>query len=126
MWLVQGEAPLVFNLHRLLTTYIPPHMQLKQEAAFATLKATKGKSSVLSFEAMLQLMHEPWAVAFSREANLKAWSIGGFGAEGITMGPLWKQKAAEDGVAVRNRAMTQAEKRKVSQQVSAHILHFVP
>lgn len=71
---------------------------------------------------MLNLMKPAWAVAFSKENNLLAWRKGGFGADGITMAPLWKQLLKEGGAGVAKRALTQAEKRKVNDQISIQYL----
>ena len=62
---------------------------------------------------MFKLLTKSWNAAFSKESNLKAWDLGGFGASGITMAPLWNQKALEAGAGVMQRALTHMERRKV-------------
>ena len=82
----------------------------KQQAVIEQIRATGSAS--LSFAKQLQILVPAWNVAFGREANLAAWKKGGFGADGITMKPLWVQKKNDSGVCLKDRALSKAEKRR--------------
>lgn len=88
--------------------------KVKQQAAIEQLRATNGSSSSLSHSRQLGLLVTCWHNAFSRETNERAWSLGGFGKEGITMAPLWVQQAKESGESIAKRARSRAEKGRLS------------
>ena len=58
---------------------------------------TLGSVSTLDHAEQLKLLRRCWSHAFSKETNKRAWSAGGFGADGITMSPLWIQKRKDEG-----------------------------
>ena len=106
------------------------------------LGATCGASSTLSHARQLQILVPAWKQAFSMSTNLQAWhmvgklhrlppccpslllklpltpscvrSQGGFGPEGITMAPLWRQKAKDDCQEVVNRARSRRELKRAA------------
>ena len=69
-------------------------------------------SAALSHAKQLELLVNSWNEGFSKEANLRAWSKGGFAADGIRMTPLWEQKRMDSCVSVRERAISKAEQRR--------------
>jgi hypothetical protein len=66
----------------------------------------------MNHKLMLSLLVPAWKVAFSEHTNKTAWSVGGFGPDGITMAPLWKQKKTQEGDSVSKRALSASERRK--------------
>ena len=70
------------------------------------------KLDSMNHKLMLSLLVPAWKVAFSERNNKTAWSVGGFGPDGITMAPLWKQKKLQEGDAVSKRALSASERRK--------------
>ena len=79
----------------------------KQQAVIAQIAET-GVAG-LSFAQQLSILVPAWNAAFSQETNLAAWKKGGFGADGITMKPLWQQKKMDSGSSVKQRALSKAE-----------------
>lgn len=75
-------------------------------------QASETGSGSLSFAKQLTLLVPAWNVAFSTETNRAAWKKGGFGADGITMAPLWKQKVKDSGSSVQQRALSNAEMKR--------------
>jgi len=59
------------------------------------LAQTDCREMTLPYGTQFDLLRKPWANAFSTSTNLQAWKSGGFGAEGITQAPLWKQRRDE-------------------------------
>ena len=79
-------------------------------AIFKQMALTGAKNPHLSHEKQLELMVPAWHNAFSQETNERAWRKGGFGKDGITMAPLWKQLKREEGQLVDKRALSTAER----------------
>tara|TARA_B110001450_G_scaffold256608_2_gene287735 strand:+ start:712 stop:2802 length:2091 start_codon:yes stop_codon:yes gene_type:complete len=82
----------------------------KQQAVIAQVAETGAGG--LSFARQLSILVPAWNAAFSKETNLAAWKKGGFGADGITMKPLWLQKKMDSGSSVKQRALSKAEMRR--------------
>ena len=82
----------------------------KQQAVIEQIHTTG--SAALSFARQLELLVPAWNNAFSKEVNLRAWKKGGFGADGITLTPLWAQKAKDSCSSVKERALSKAEQRR--------------
>lgn len=76
------------------------------------VKLARTGSPNLSFKEMLKLLVPSWNNAFSKEVNRRSWEAGGFGPDGITMAPLWKQKKKQEGIGVSKRARSHAERRR--------------
>jgi hypothetical protein len=70
------------------------------------------KMDSMNHKLMLSLLVPAWKVAFSAHNNKTAWTMGGFGPDGITMAPLWKQKKLQEGDSVSKRALSASERRK--------------
>ena len=70
------------------------------------------KMESMNHKLMLSLLVPAWKVAFSEHTNKTAWTAGGFGPDGITMAPLWKQLQVQEGDCVSKRALSASERRK--------------
>jgi hypothetical protein len=86
--------------------------RVKQTALASERDATAGWSTGLTHAKQIQLLVPAWDQAFSKATNQKAWDMGGFGAAGITMAPLWKQREKDLGVSVEDRARSKMERRR--------------
>jgi hypothetical protein len=88
--------------------------KIKQQAALRNFRE-KG-SSAIGHKQMLELLNEPFRNAFGAQYIGLAWKMGGFGADGITMRPLWIQKKHEEAVRqAKHYALTRKEKKRAFQ-----------
>jgi hypothetical protein len=75
----------------------PNRYKLKMQQISIVQDRTLGSVSTLNHAEQLKLLCICWRHAFSKEINQRAWHAGGFGADGITMSPLWVQKRKDEG-----------------------------